>query len=84
MAAVVLYLLAVGHVKGFAFTIGLTTLLDLVVVFMVTHPLLVIAGHWKILNNRRLSGLGLVQDAGRLEQQAKAGTRPGVATAKGV
>ncbi|HET6742603.1 MAG TPA: protein translocase subunit SecD, partial [Kribbella sp.] len=33
LAAVVLYVLAIGSVKGFAFTLGLTTLIDLVVVF---------------------------------------------------
>lgn len=40
MAAVVLYFLAVGGVRGFAFTLGLTTVIDLVVVFFFTHPLL--------------------------------------------
>ncbi|KSW15301.1 preprotein translocase subunit SecD [Cellulomonas sp. B6] len=39
-AAIVLYLLAVGGVRGFAFTLGLTTLVDLVVVFLFTHPLM--------------------------------------------
>src|SRR5690606_30779867 len=37
-AAVVLYSLAVGGVRGFAFTLGLTTIIDLVVVFLFTHP----------------------------------------------
>ena len=39
LAAVVLYVIAVGQVKGFAFTLGLTTVLDTVVVFLVTWPL---------------------------------------------
>ncbi|MBO9570275.1 MAG: protein translocase subunit SecD, partial [Cellulomonas iranensis] len=39
-AAIVLYLLAVGGVRGFAFTLGLTTIVDLVVVFLFTHPLM--------------------------------------------
>ncbi|MEE6272183.1 protein translocase subunit SecD [Georgenia sp. MJ206] len=38
LAAVVLYFLAVGGVRGFAFTLGLTTLIDIVVVFWFTHP----------------------------------------------
>jgi len=38
LAAVVLYFLAVGGVRGFAFTLGLTTVIDLVVVFLFTHP----------------------------------------------
>jgi preprotein translocase subunit SecD len=40
ISAVVLYLLSTGGVRGFAFTLGLTTVLDLVVVFLFTHPLL--------------------------------------------
>jgi len=38
LAAIVLYMLAVGGVKGFAFALGLTTLIDLVVVFVFTKP----------------------------------------------
>ena len=37
---VVLYVLAVGGVRGFAFTLGLTTLIDVLVVFMFTHPIM--------------------------------------------
>lgn len=40
VAAVVLYLLAVGGVQGFAFTLGVTTLIDLVVIFLFTHPMM--------------------------------------------
>jgi preprotein translocase subunit SecD len=40
IAAIVLYILSTGSVRGFAFTLGLTTILDLVVVFLFTHPLL--------------------------------------------
>ena len=39
LAAVVLYLLASGQVAGFAFTLGLSTIIDLVIVFLFTHPL---------------------------------------------
>lgn len=49
IGAVIIYLLAVGDVKGFAFTMGLTTVFDLLVTFLVTAPLLVIAsrsGFW--------------------------------------
>lgn len=38
IAAVVLYVLAVGGVAGFAFAMGLTTLIDIVVVFLFTKP----------------------------------------------
>lgn len=40
LAAIVLYVLTVGNVKGFAFTLGLTTIIDLLVVVLFTHPLL--------------------------------------------
>lgn len=39
LSAVVLFVLAVGAVRGFAFTLGLTTLIDLAVVFFFTKPL---------------------------------------------
>jgi preprotein translocase subunit SecD len=39
LAAVVLYVLAVGSVRGFAFTLGLTTLVDVIVVFLFTKPM---------------------------------------------
>ncbi len=42
LAAIVLYLLAVGGVQGFAFTLGLTTLIDLVVLFLFTHPAMIL------------------------------------------
>ncbi len=47
LAAVVLYFLAVGGVRGFAFTLGLTTVIDLVVVIMFTHPLMVLFARTK-------------------------------------
>ncbi len=40
LAAVVLFILAVGSVKGFAYTLGLTTIIDVVVVILFTHPML--------------------------------------------
>ena len=39
LAAVLLYFFAVGGVRGFAFTLGLTTLIDLLVVFIFTKPI---------------------------------------------
>lgn len=82
IAAVVLYILAVGQVKGFAFTIGLSTVLDLLVVFVVTHPMLVLAGNWRILNKRALSGLGMVQDLGTAAARSRKAAR--TAEAKGL
>ncbi|ARP73952.1 protein translocase subunit SecD [Streptomyces pluripotens] len=42
LAAAVLFIVTVGKVQGFAFTLGLTTLLDVVVVFLFTKPLMTI------------------------------------------
>ena len=42
IAAVLLYFFAVGGVRGFAFTLGLTTLVDLIVVFAFTKPIVTI------------------------------------------
>ncbi len=39
LAAVVLYFLSVGSVRGFAFTLGLTTVVDVAVAFLFTRPL---------------------------------------------
>ena len=39
LAALVLYVLASSNVRGFAFTLGLTTLIDMLVVFLFTHPM---------------------------------------------
>ncbi|MCW4384322.1 protein translocase subunit SecD [Salinibacterium sp. SYSU T00001] len=40
LAASILFLLAIGNVRGFALTLGITTLIDLVVVALFTHPVL--------------------------------------------
>lgn len=58
IAAVVLYFLAVGGVAGFAFAMGLTTLIDLVVVFLFTKPLMTYAARLRFFaKGHRLSGL---------------------------
>jgi preprotein translocase subunit SecD len=65
LAAAVLYFLAIGQVKGFAFTLGLTTILDLVVVFLVTWPLLYLASKSPTLAKPAYNGLGAVQQVAR-------------------
>ncbi len=73
LAALVLYLLASANVRGFAFTLGLTTLLDLIIVFLFTHPMVAMLarrpffrdGHpWSGLDPRRL-GAKTTRYAGR-------------------
>ncbi len=51
LAAVLLYFFAVGNVRGFAFTLGLTTIVDLIVVFMFTKPLLTVIARWKFFSS---------------------------------
>ncbi|MFM7030452.1 MAG: protein translocase subunit SecD [Micrococcales bacterium] len=40
LAATVLYILTVGNVRGFAYTLGLTTIIDVLIVVLFTHPML--------------------------------------------
>ncbi|MDY6996797.1 MAG: protein translocase subunit SecD [Actinomycetota bacterium] len=70
LAAAVLYFLAVGQVKGFAFTLGLTTILDVVVVFLVTWPLAFLASKSPTMAKPALNGLGAVQQIARERRAA--------------
>src|SRR5699024_6560727 len=70
IGAAVLYFLAIGDVKGFAFTLGLTTLLDLVVVFLVTHPLVHMVSRKQWAANPRFNGLGAMSDVVRERKAA--------------
>ncbi|MBS2965209.1 protein translocase subunit SecD [Actinocrinis puniceicyclus] len=65
LAAAVLYWRTIGSVKGFAFTLGLTTVIDIIVVFLFTKPLITLvarseffgSGHkWSGLDPERLGG----------------------------
>lgn len=47
LAAAVLYLLSESTVKAFAFTLGLTTIIDLIVVMLFTHPMLLLLSRTK-------------------------------------
>ena len=58
IAAVLLYFFAVGGVRGFAFTLGLTTLVDLIVVFVFTKPMVTILAKMNFFaSGHPLSGL---------------------------
>ncbi|MET8825398.1 protein translocase subunit SecD [Streptomyces sp. NPDC004610] len=58
LAAAVLFVVTVGKVQGFAFTLGLTTLLDVVVVFLFTKPLLTLLARTKFFGKgHKWSGL---------------------------
>ncbi|PWI09223.1 protein translocase subunit SecD [Streptomyces sp. NWU339] len=58
LAAAVLFVVTVGKVQGFAFTLGLTTVLDVVVVFLFTKPLLTLMARRKFFaSGHKWSGL---------------------------
>jgi len=58
LAALLLYIFAIGDVRGFAFTLGLTTLVDVVVVFLFTKPMITLLARTKFFGQgHKLSGL---------------------------
>jgi preprotein translocase subunit SecD len=75
LAAAILYFLAIGDVKGFAFTLGMSTVLDLVVVFLFTHPLMAYLSRFKSFGSSRFSGLGRVEHTRRPAPSAPARER---------
>ena len=75
LAAAILYLLAIGDVKGFAFTLGMSTVLDLVVVFLFTHPLMAVLARFKSFGSSRFSGLGQVEHTRRRRRRRPARPR---------
>ncbi|WP_104173023.1 protein translocase subunit SecD [Arthrobacter sp. Y81] len=88
LAALVLYFVAVGNVRGFAFTLGLTAIADLIVVFMFTHPTLRLLARTKFfgeghrfsgLDPKRLGAVPLYRGAGRLRTPDE---KPAVVRAK--
>ncbi|KQU02943.1 preprotein translocase subunit SecD [Rhodococcus sp. Leaf7] len=72
IAAAVLYVLAVGQVRGFAFTLGLSTLLDIVIVILVTWPLVNLASRTEFWSKPSINGLGAVQEIARARKRAAA------------
>lgn len=93
LAAVVLYMLAIGSVRGFAFTLGLTTLVDVIVVILFTHPILVMLsktkffgeGHkWSGLDPRQLGKNAIYKGRGRAVGATKATSDAGAGQASGL
>lgn len=84
LAAVVLYFVAVGNVRGFAFALGLTAIADLMVIFWFTHPVMVLLSRTRYFGQgRKHSGLDaealgavpLYRGAGRLRDPQDAPRR---------
>lgn len=58
LAAALLWYFSIGEVKGFAFTLGLTTIIDVVVVFLFTKPMITLLARTKFFGQgHRFSGL---------------------------
>jgi len=72
LAAAVLYFLAAGQVKGFAFTLGISTIIDLIVVFLFTHPLVAVLSGSNTFTSPKVSGLGNL----RTDRAAEPATAP--------
>jgi preprotein translocase subunit SecD len=64
LAAAILYYFASADVKGFAFTLGMSTILDLVVVFLFTHPIVSLLSRMRSFGSARFTGLSSVRAGG--------------------
>jgi len=64
LAAATLYYFAAGDVKGFAFTLGMSTIIDLIVVFLFTHPLVSLFSRSAAFGSARFTGLSNVRSGG--------------------
>jgi preprotein translocase subunit SecD len=75
LAAVVLYLVGAGSVRGFAFALGLATSLDLLIVFLFRHPIMTMLARTPAFHSPRVSGLGRVLKHAREDAPAPGKTR---------
>jgi preprotein translocase subunit SecD len=58
IAALLLYIFAIGNVRGFAFALGLTTVIDLIIVFLFTKPIITVMANLKFFRDGNpMSGL---------------------------
>jgi preprotein translocase subunit SecD len=57
LAAAILYLFTVGSVRGFAFFLGLSTLLDIVTAYLFTRPMVIFLGRSRTFTENRLLGV---------------------------
>ena len=76
LAAAILYYFAAGDVRGFAFTLGLSTILDLVVVFLFTHPLISLLSRSRAFGSARFTGLDALRGVPIPDPVEPAASRP--------
>jgi preprotein translocase subunit SecD len=88
LAAAVLYYFTTDEVRGFAFTLGLSTLLDLIVVFLFTHPLVSWLSRFRTFGSARFTGLDAVRNGPPIDDRPVSAAsetedeRPDVGTAR--
>jgi preprotein translocase subunit SecD len=76
LAAALLWYFSIGEVKGFAFTLGLTTIIDVVVVFLFTKPMITLLARTKFFGQGHpLSGLDPVRLGARAPWRSTRSTR---------
>ncbi len=81
LAAVVLYTLSIGNVRGFAYALGLTTLIDIAVVFVFTKPLVTLLARTRYFGEGgRFSGVDPQRLGVSLSQRTRGGSRSSAAT----
>jgi preprotein translocase subunit SecD len=92
LAALLLYILSIGDVRGFAFTLGLTTVIDIVVVFLFTKPMITLLARTKFygqghpmsgLDPARLGARAPWRGGGRRPAPSAGGASTGTASAGG-
>jgi preprotein translocase subunit SecD len=77
LAALLLYILSIGDVRGFAFTLGLTTVIDVVVVFLFTKPMITLLARTKFYGQGHpMSGLDPARLGARAPWRGGRGRRP--------
>jgi preprotein translocase subunit SecD len=76
LAAAILYYFAAGDVRGFAFALGLSTILDLVVVFLFTHPLVSLLSRSRAFGSARFTGLDSLRTGPVLRDETPPVDRP--------
>ena len=83
LAAIVLFILAVGNVRGFALTLGLTTVVDLFVVSLFTHPMLQLLAQTNFFaSGHKFSGLDPQALGAAYRGRAQFAPSAGVSTGK--
>jgi preprotein translocase subunit SecD len=83
LAAAILYYFAAGDVKGFAFTLGLSTILDLVVVFLFTHPTVSLLSRSSTFGSSRMTGLDALRGGPAVSDAAAPPSRRGAGADRG-